>query len=36
MPEIKAPQSKSKKDGSRLYQELDSSHVRQQTPEIGR
>lgn len=31
--EIKIPQSKSKKDGSLLHQELDSSHVRRQTPE---
>jgi len=31
--EIKIPQSKSTKFGSLLYQELDSSHVRRQTPE---
>jgi len=31
--EIKVPQSKPTKDGSWLYQELDSSHVRKQTPE---
>jgi len=30
---IDVPQSKPTKDGSLLYQELDSSHVRRQTPE---
>jgi hypothetical protein len=32
MPVIKLPQSKSTKDGSLLRQDLDSSHVRTQTP----
>ena len=31
--EIKIPQSKPTKNGSLLYQELDSSHVKKQTPE---
>jgi hypothetical protein len=33
MPEIKVPQSRPTKNGSLLHQELDSSHVRKQTPD---